>query len=163
MKKRLIITFLALSMTAVPLSVADAKTTTTTTIEESSESDEDETDSGLPDDAGGDDEISGEFTKYDIRTTPAKKTVKAGKTFYIQVRPEDNTEWEDIPDEEWEEICRENIDSITFRSTNSSIASVNKITGKVKAKRKGSAVIKTTIALANGESAVYKSKIYVTR
>ena len=161
MKKRLLITFLALSMTAVPLSVAGAKTTTTTTIDESSESDDDDdSDSGLDD---VDDEFSGEFTKYDIRTTPAKKTVKVGKTFYINVIPEDNTEWEDIPDEEWEEICQENIDSISFRSSNSIIASVNKINGKVKAKKKGTAVIKTTVALANGESAVYKSKIYVTK
>lgn len=161
MKKRLLIAFLALSMTAAPLSVAAAKTTTTTIIDESSEFDEDGSDSGLDDE--DDDDFSGEFTKYDIRTSPARKTVKVGKTFYINVIPEDSTEWEDLADEEWEEICQENIDSISFRSSNSSVASVNKITGKVKARRKGTAVIKTTVAFANGESAVYKSKIYVTR
>lgn len=160
MKKKLLITFLALSMAAAPMSTAVAKTTTTTVIDESEESDDSEEDF---DDSSDEEDFSGEFTKYDIRTSPAKKTVQVGKTFYINVIPENNTEWEDLPDEEWEELCEENIDSITFRSTDSSIASVNKLSGKVKARKKGVAVIKTKIALANGESAVYKSKIYVTR
>lgn len=106
---------------------------------------------------------AGEFTKYDIRTSPARKTIRIGKSFYITVKPERNTEWEDYTDEEWDEICEENIDEIYYRSTKSSVASVNKETGKVTARKKGVATIKASVSLANGETAVYKTKVYVTR
>ena len=49
-----------------------------------------------------------------------------------------------MPDEEWEEILDNNIDNITFKSTKSSVAYVS-TKGKVKGKKKGSAIIKTTI------------------
>lgn len=110
-----------------------------------------------------DEDSSGEFTKYDLSVLPAKKTVSVGKSFTIRIVPTDESEWADIPDEEWDEICEENIDSIEFRSTKSSIASVNKVTGKVKAKKKGTAVIKTTINLVNGESVTFRTKVYVTK
>lgn len=108
-------------------------------------------------------DVSGEFTKNDIVVTPAKKTIRVGQTFFIYVVTADESEWDDYSDEEWEEICENNIDSITYRSSMSSVASVNKKTGEVIGKKKGSAVIKTSINLANGESAIYKTKVYVTR
>lgn len=171
MKKKFVVSMLAaaFAFTAVEPSAAWAKTTTTTTIIEDKYEDDsfDEESEGMGDEAeenGEDDrENGGEFTKYDIRATPAKKTIKIGRSFYIDVEPEDDSEWEDLPDEEWEEICDENIDEITFRSTNSSVASVNKKTGRVKAKRKGTAVIKTQINLASGETVTYKTKVYVIR
>ncbi len=168
MKRKLIISMLtaAMAFSVVPTAYVTAKTTTTTVIEEDEEEEEDsdsDDDYGLDDEDDGDDEWAGELTKGDIRTTPSKKTIKIGKSFYINVIPADDTEWEDLPDEEWEELCEENIDNISFRSTKSSVASVNKTTGRVKGKRKGSAVIKATIDLANGDSAVYKTKVYVTR
>ena len=119
-------------------------------------SDDEQVDGDLEDE---DDPIpAGEFTKYDIRTSPARKTIRVGKSFYIDVKPESDTEWEDYTDEEWDEICEENIDSISYRSTESSVASVNKTTGKVTARKKGIATIKTKISLANGETGIYKTK-----
>ncbi|MFG6329715.1 MAG: Ig-like domain-containing protein [Lachnospiraceae bacterium] len=52
------------------------------------------------------------------------------------------------------------IDGITYRSTKSSIASVNN-NGKVIAKKKGKAVIKTMLALADGKEYIYKTTVYV--
>ncbi len=107
-------------------------------------------------------DVSGQFTKEDLAVFPAKKTIQIGETFYINIINVDS-EFDDYPDEEWDEICLENIDSIAFRSTKSSVASVNKSTGKVKGKEKGVAIIRTTINFANGESVTYKTKIYVTK
>ncbi len=52
------------------------------------------------------------------------------------------------------------IDGITYRSTKSSIASVNN-NGKVIAKKKGKAVIKTMLTLADGKEYIYKTTVYV--
>lgn len=109
------------------------------------------------------DEAGGELTKSDLKVSPAKKTIKVGKSFYINIKAVDESEWEDLSKDEWEEICEENIDNISFRSTKSSVASVGKTSGKVKGKKRGSAIIKTTIDFANGESGTYKTKVYVTR
>ena len=109
------------------------------------------------------DEAGGELTKSDLKVSPAKKTIKVGKSFYIDIKAVDESEWEDLSEEEWKEICEENIDNISFRSTKSSVASVGKTSGKVNGKKKGTAIIKTTIDFANGESATYKTKVYVTR
>jgi len=116
-----------------------------------------------PDEVEDEEEAGGELTKSDLKVSPAKKTIKIGKSFYIQIQAVDESEWEDLSKEEWEEICEENIDNISFRSTKSSVASVGRTSGKVTGKKKGSAIIKTTIDFANGESATYKTKVYVTR
>lgn len=113
--------------------------------------------------AEDEEEISGELTKSDLKVSPAKKTIKIGDSFSIRIMAVDESEWIDLSAEEWEEICEENIDNISFRSTKSSVASVGKTTGKIKGKKKGSAIIKTTIDFANGESATYKTKVYVKR
>lgn len=107
---------------------------------------------------------STEVTKGDIVVSPAKKTIKIGKSFYIDLYPSDKFDEEngDLPDEEWEELLSENIDDITFRSTRSSVASVNS-KGKVKGKKKGSAIIKTTVSFRDGSEGTYKTKVYVTR
>lgn len=69
--------------------------------------------------------------------------------------------WEDLTKEEWEEICMENIDLVIFRSTNKKVATVNRRTGKVIGRKKGTALIKTTVFLSNGEAVVFKTKVYV--
>jgi len=80
----------------------------------------------------------------------------------INVVAQADSQFEDMPDEEWDELCEENIDSITYRSSKSSVASVSS-SWKVTGRRKGTALIKTEINLVNGESVVYKTKVYVTR
>ncbi len=62
--------------------------------------------------------------------------------------------------EEINDIWENNIDSITYRSTKSNIASVNK-NGKVTAKKKGKAIIKTNVVLADGTDFTYKTIVYV--
>lgn len=111
-----------------------------------------------------DEDDSGELTKGDILASPAKKTIKVGKSFYITLHPSDecDSEYADLPDEEWDELVDENIDSITFRSSKSSVASVNG-KGKVKGKKKGSAIIKTTVTFRDGSEGIYRTKVYVTR
>lgn len=164
MKKRLLLVVLALvfCFASMPLGkVWAAKAATTTVIMMGGEEDGEEEDNSIEDEESGDN--AGELTKYDLAVSPEKKTLKVGKSFTINVLAADDSEWEDYPDEEWEEILAENIDNISFRSTKSSVASVNKVTGKVKAKKKGTAVIKTTIDLANGESVTFKTKVYVTK
>ncbi len=121
---------------------------------------EDEDDDDWDDDM--DEMFSSELTKYDVRTSPSKKTIRIGKSFYINVVAQADSQFEDMPDEEWDELCEENIDSITYRSSKSSVASVSS-SGKVTGRRKGTALIKTEINLVNGESVVYKTKVYVTR
>ena len=110
-----------------------------------------------------DDEIyAGELTKYDIKAAPSKKTIHVKESFKIRVLAQAESEWADLPDEEWEELCEQSIDSISYRSTKSSVASVSS-SGKVTGRRKGTAGIKTTIDLANGETVVYKTKVYVKK
>lgn len=111
-----------------------------------------------------DEEAAGELTKGDIMITPAKKTIKIGKSFYIGVAPSDEVEeiYADMPDEEWEELVEESIDGITYRSSRSAVASVSK-SGKVKGRKKGSAVITTTVSFSDGSEGSYKTKVYVTR
>ena len=109
-------------------------------------------------------EEAGILTRGDIVVTPAKKTIKIGSSFILGLYPSEETddEYADLPDEEWEELLDESIDSITYRSTKSSVAYVSK-SGKVKGKKKGSAVIKTTISFSDGTEGTYKTKVYVTR
>ncbi len=104
------------------------------------------------------------FTKGDFVVSPAKKTINVGKSFYISLSPsaDIDEEYQDLPDEEWEELVEENVDNVTYRSTRSSIASVNS-RGKVKGKKKGSAIIKTTVTFRDGSEGTYKTKVYVTR
>lgn len=116
---------------------------------------------GLWDDED-DETLSGELTKYDIKAAPSKKTIYIKESFRIRVTAQAESEWADLPSEEWDELCEQNIDSITYRSTKTSVASVSS-SGKVTGRRKGTAVIKTTVNLANGETVVYKTKVYVKK
>ncbi len=168
MKKKLLTLLLsaAVCVSAIPGSVANAAKTTTTTIidnEEKGDDDIDDDDAAASTDDDDDDVPGMELTKYDLSVYPAKKTIRIGQSFTIDITATDESEFADLDDEEWDELCENNIDSISFRSTKTSIASVNKTTGRVKGKKKGNAVIKTTIHLANGESVTLKSKIYVKR
>lgn len=130
--------------------------------------DYDEMDDSETDDTGEDDEeeagTSSELTKGDIKVSPSKKTIKVGGSFNIEVYPNDDVadEYADMPDEEWEEILDDNIDNIIFKSTRSSVAYVNS-KGKVKGKKKGNAIIKTTVTFADGTEGTYKTKVYVKR
>lgn len=113
-------------------------------------------------DDNDDDDDAMELTKNCIRVVPGKKKIKKGKIFYIKTAPAFWSDLYDLSEEEWEEVCDCNIDSIFYRSTKPKIASVNKKTGKVTAHKKGSANIKTTICFRDGSEAVYKTKVYVT-
>lgn len=100
-----------------------------------------------------------EISKEDMKVTPAKKTINKKKSFNIKIaltkKFTENMEQEEIDD-----IWADNIDGITYRSTKSSIASVNE-NGKVTAKKKGKAVIKTTLTLRDGKEYTYKTTVYV--
>lgn len=111
-----------------------------------------------------DSEIAVELTKGYVKVSPAKKTIKVGKSFMLDFYPSKDFEKEygDLPDEEWDELIEENIDDITFRSSKSSVAYVDS-NGKVKGKKKGSAIIKTTVTFADGSEGIYKTKVYVTK
>lgn len=98
----------------------------------------------------------------DIKVYPAKKTIRIGQSFYINIVAADETKWNSY-DEEWDELCENSIGSINYRSTKTSVVSVNKTTGKVVGKKKGHAVIKTTISLNNGQIKTFKTKVYVKK
>lgn len=117
-------------------------------------------------DTGGvwdDDDYEEELSVSDITVNPEKKEIKKGKSFYISLVPADKSDWEGFSEEEWDEICEENIESIEYSSTKKSIAYVNSFNGKVKARKKGSAVIKTTVSLVNGETVTFKTKVTVKK
>lgn len=98
----------------------------------------------------------------DLRVTPAKKTVLKGQNFNINVVAAGGSEFDDLSEEEWYDICERSIDSVVFRSTKSNVAYVSR-TGKVTGRKQGSAVIKTTINLSGGDSVTYKTKVYVKK
>ena len=103
-----------------------------------------------------------ELTKQDLCTSPAKKTLRIGQSFCIGIFASNDSEYEDISDEAWDELTEENIESITYYSKKSSVASVDGDTGKVTACKKGAAVIVSHVCFVNGETANYKTKVYVT-
>lgn len=103
------------------------------------------------------------ITADDLTVTPAKKTIKVKKSFTIGVALKDEKEFSDVSDEEIDEMIDDSIDQISFRSTKSSVAYVNKTTGKVIGKKAGSAYIKTTIICADGSSKTFKTKVYVRK
>ena len=100
-----------------------------------------------------------EISQKDIKVTPAKKTIDKKKSFNIKVELRKSVT-EGMEQEEIDEMWADSIDDITYRSTKSSIASVNQ-DGKVKAKKKGKAVIKTTLTLSDGKEYIYKTTVYV--
>lgn len=155
MKKKLltVLMALALSVSVLPASITPVSASEIADVEGEIPDDDDEEA----------DPSTTEIIKDDLIVKPAKKTIKIGQSFYISLAAALDSDYEDLPDEEWEEVLENNIDSITFRSTKTSVASVNSRTGKVKGLRKGNAVIKTTVNLANGQTVTFKTKVYVTR
>lgn len=164
MRKKLLVLGLAAILGISSVSVTNILTNTSKVI--AAQSDDDDEDDGGDWDEGEYDEVdpSGGVTNGDVVVSPAKKTIKVGKSFTIALYPstEFEKENEDLPDEEWEELLEEGIDGIKYRSTRSSVASVNS-KGKVKGKKKGSAIIKTTISFSDGSEGTYKTKVYVTK
>lgn len=161
MRKKLLVLGLAAIVGASSVPVTNILTNTSKVMAAQSDDDED-SDAEEWEDNG--DDIACILTKGDIVVSPAKKTVKVGKSFNINLNASDeiDEEYQDLPDEEWEELFDENTDNVTYRSTRSSVASVNS-KGKVKAKKKGTAIIKTTVTFRDGSEGTYKTKIYVTR
>lgn len=98
----------------------------------------------------------------DITVSPAKITIHKGQAFTIKVVVVGGSEFDDLSEEEWYEIYEDNLDSIKFRSSKSSVVAVGK-TGKVKGCKRGSAVIRTTVNLSNGDSKTFKTKVYVKK
>ncbi len=158
MRKKLLVLGLTTIVGVSSISVTNILTDTSKVI--AAQKDDD----GEAEEDSGDDEISGGFTKGDIVVSPAKKTIKAGKSFNINLTPsaDIDEEYQDLPDEEWEELLDDNIDGVIYRSTRSSVASVNS-RGKVKGKKKGTAIIKTTVTFSDGSEGTYKTKVYVTK
>lgn len=97
----------------------------------------------------------------DISVNPKSKIIKKGRSFYIEIVPANKNDW--VSSDEWEEVCGDNIASVEFTSTKSSIVSASKFNGKIKAKKKGTAIIKTKITLINNESIVLKTKVTVKK
>lgn len=98
----------------------------------------------------------------DITVSPAKITIRKGQAFTIKVVAVGGSEFDDLSEEEWYELYEDNLDSIKFRSSKSSVVAVGK-TGKVKGRKRGSAVIRTTVNLSNGDSRTFKTKVYVKK
>ncbi|RKI41794.1 hypothetical protein D7V86_08830 [bacterium D16-51] len=159
MRKKLLVLGLAaiVGAASVPAGYMLSKAPIVASAEEN-----DDTDAWDDDDAEEADSI--ELTKGYVVVNPAKKTIKVGKSFTVNLYQSSACEKEygEIPDEEWDELVDECIDDITFRSTKSSVASVNS-NGKVKGKKKGSAIIKTTVTFRDGSEGIYKTKVYVTK
>ena len=97
----------------------------------------------------------------DIAVNPKSKIIKKGRSFYIEIVPANKNDW--VSSDEWEEVCGDNIASVEFTSTKSSIVSASKFNGKIKGKKKGTAIIKTKITLINNESIVLKTKVTVKK
>lgn len=166
MKKRIAAVLLAFAVCSIPMSV---------TVQAGGDGTEDYADG----DDGWEDNGDEEDTDYetdpepdiieantlipeDLRVSPAKKTILKGKTFQIQVVAAGGSEFDDLSEEEWYDIYERSVDSVVFRSTKSNVAYVSR-TGKVTARRRGSAVIKTTINLSSGDSVTFKTKVYVKK
>lgn len=110
-------------------------------------------------DSSSDNTIAIEIAKDDMTVTPAKKTINKQKSFNIKVALTKDF-MDDKEQEEIDDIWENDIDSITYRSSKSSIASVNK-KGKVTGKKKGKAIIKTTVTLSDGKEYNYRTTVYV--
>ncbi|MFG6394668.1 MAG: Ig-like domain-containing protein [Lachnospiraceae bacterium] len=165
MRKKFLVLGLAAIVGASSVPVTNILTNTSEVMAaQKDEDDWDDEDEDWDDEDDDFTEIGYELTKGYVVASPAKKTIKVGKTFTIDLYPSDDFEKEygDLPDEEWDELIEENIDNITFRSSKSSVAMVNS-KGKVKGKKKGSAIIKTTVTFRDGSEGTYKTKVYVTR
>lgn len=67
---------------------------------------------------------------------------------------------EDKDEEEIDDIWESNVDSIEYRSSKGSVATVDE-NGKVTGKKRGKAIIKTIITLADGSEFIYKTTVYV--
>jgi len=104
--------------------------------------------------------IAIEIEKGDIKVTPAKKKIGKKKSFNIKFALT-NAFKEGKEQEEIDDIMENDIDSITYRSTKSSIASVNNEGKVTTGNKKGKAIIKTTITLADGKEYTYKTTVYV--
>ncbi len=100
-----------------------------------------------------------EISKGDIKVTPSKKTIAKKKSFNIKVALKKEFT-EDKEEEEIDDIWESNVDNIAYRSSKGSIASVND-NGKVTGKKKGRAIIKTIITLADGNEFIYKTTVNV--
>lgn len=111
------------------------------------------------DDDNWDDDVTLSLT--DIAVNPKSKIIKKGRSFYIEIVPANKNDW--VSSDEWEEVCGDNIASVEFTSTKSSIVSASKFNGKIKGKKKGTAIIKTKITLINNESIVLKTKVTVKK
>lgn len=95
----------------------------------------------------------------DMKVSPAKKTIDKNKSFTINVVA-NSKEFKELPEEEFDEILEDSLEAITYKSSKSSIVRVDK-DGKVTGLKKGNAVISTKVALTDGSTKTFKTKVYV--
>lgn len=172
MKKRIVVVLLAFAMCSfsVPASVQAGGDSDVFSEEGDMDADGDEYGGDAYEDPDTDYEIDPDpdimeantLIAEDLRVSPAKKTVKKGAAFNIQIVAAGGSEFDDLSEEEWYDIYERSVEGVVFRSTKSNVASVSR-TGRVKARKRGSAVIKTTINLTNGDSITFKTKVYVKK
>ena len=166
MKKRVVAILLASAMCALAPTSAwaggDGDIPAENDAEYPSDDDENDPDTDYEYDPDYDIIEANTLIPEDLRVSPAKKTIQKGRSFTIQIVAAGGSEFDDLSEEEWYDIYERSVDSIVFRSTKSNVASVSR-TGKVRARRRGSAVIKTTINLSNGDSVTFKTKVYVKK
>lgn len=167
MKKRIIAVLLAFAICSIPMpvSVQAGGVETEDYADEDDiweDNDEEDPDTDYEIDPEPDIIEANTLIPEDIRVSPAKKTILKGKTFQIEIVAAGGSEFDDLTEEEWYDIYERSIDSIVFRSTKSNVAYVSR-TGRVTARKRGSAVIKTTINLSNGDSVTFKTKVYVKK
>lgn len=168
MKKRMVAVLLTFAMCSIPMSVCvqaggdDTEDYVNGDDAWEDNDDEEDPDTDFETDPEPDIIEANTLIPEDLRVSPAKKTILKGKTFQIQVVAAGGSEFDDLSEEEWYDIYERSVDSVVFRSTKSNVAYVNR-TGKVTARKRGSAVIKTTINLSNGDSVTFKTKVYVKK
>lgn len=89
-----------------------------------------------------------------------KKTIRVGKSFTLKLKPANGFAWGSIAGD-WKKFCDSVVESVSFSSSNSKVAAVGKLTGKVKGKKAGSAVIRTVVKFKDGGKEIYTTKVIV--
>ncbi len=99
----------------------------------------------------------------DLCVMPAKKIMAKGSTFKIKVAMREGSIFENLSDEEWDAVYEHDVANVEFKSSRPSVAKVNSVTGKVRAKKAGSCRITTTIYLIDGTTVPLRTTVLVSK